>query len=126
MLASTNWRSAGSFKLNQARRLLDQAKTDMGRTLDTSDLPDLLLNNLESSRWEKTGDRCLSCTNCTMVCPTCFCTTVEEVTDLSRSVNGEVHASTFDRPADDPPILSLDGGRSATDVVEATERGVGM
>jgi hypothetical protein len=25
----------------------------------------------------------LTCANCTMVCPTCFCTTVEDVTDLT-------------------------------------------
>ncbi|MGE4278807.1 MAG: 4Fe-4S dicluster domain-containing protein [Magnetospirillum sp.] len=33
-------------------------------------------------RWDKVAERCLSCGNCTMVCPTCFCTTVEDVTDL--------------------------------------------
>ena len=27
--------------------------------------------------------RCLTCGNCTMVCPTCFCTTTEDVTDLT-------------------------------------------
>src|SRR5208282_5497549 len=26
---------------------------------------------------------CLACTNCTLVCPTCFCSSVEDVTDLS-------------------------------------------
>lgn len=33
-------------------------------------------------QWDKVAARCLSCGNCTMVCPTCFCTTVEDVTDL--------------------------------------------
>ena len=27
--------------------------------------------------------RCLTCGNCTLVCPTCFCTSVEDVTDLA-------------------------------------------
>ena len=27
--------------------------------------------------------RCLTCGNCTLVCPTCFCTSVEDVTDLT-------------------------------------------
>lgn len=43
----------------------------------------LLKNNLEHPRWNEVAQRCLSCTNCTLVCPTCFCTTVEDRTDLS-------------------------------------------
>ncbi|MCA9269512.1 MAG: 4Fe-4S dicluster domain-containing protein, partial [Planctomycetales bacterium] len=33
--------------------------------------------------WEETADRCLACANCTLVCPTCFCSSVEEVSDLT-------------------------------------------
>lgn len=53
------------------------------RTLDTSNLHDLLMDNLESPRWDQIAERCLACTNCTLVCPTCFCSGVEEVSDLS-------------------------------------------
>lgn len=53
------------------------------RHLDTTDIRDLLLGNLEHPRWDEVAERCLSCANCTMVCPTCFCSSVEEVTDLS-------------------------------------------
>ena len=53
------------------------------RSLDTTDIRDLLMNNLEHPRWEQVAERCLSCANCTMVCPTCFCCSVEEVSDLS-------------------------------------------
>jgi formate hydrogenlyase subunit 6/NADH:ubiquinone oxidoreductase subunit I len=61
------------------------AKTakQMGRTLDTTDIKTLLYSNYEHPRWEDVASRCLSCANCTMVCPTCFCTTVEDVTDLT-------------------------------------------
>ena len=45
----------------------------MRRQLDTSDLPGLLYENLEHPRWDDVAERCLSCGNCTMVCPTCFC-----------------------------------------------------
>jgi sulfhydrogenase subunit beta (sulfur reductase) len=55
----------------------------MGRTLDTSGIKELLYRNYEHPRWNDVASRCLSCANCTMVCPTCFCTTVEEVTDLT-------------------------------------------
>ena len=45
------------------------------RTLDAGGIKDLLARNLEHPRWDEVADRCLSCGNCTMVCPTCFCTT---------------------------------------------------
>jgi ferredoxin len=53
------------------------------RYLDTTNIHDLLLGNLEHPRWDAVADRCLACTNCTLVCPTCFCASVEEVSDLS-------------------------------------------
>ena len=55
----------------------------MGRTLDTDGLKEMLYASAESPRWDDVASRCLSCTNCTMVCPTCFCTTVNDVSDLT-------------------------------------------
>ena len=55
----------------------------MGRTMDTTDIRDLLMSNLEHPRWDDVAERCLSCTNCTLVCPTCFCSSIEDVTDLA-------------------------------------------
>lgn len=48
-----------------------------------SNIAEVLACSLESDHWEDIAKRCLNCANCTMVCPTCFCTTVEDVTDLS-------------------------------------------
>ena len=42
----------------------------------------LLKRNLEHPHWEAVAERCLSCANCTMVCPTCFCGTVEDRSSL--------------------------------------------
>jgi sulfhydrogenase subunit beta (sulfur reductase) len=53
------------------------------RRLDTTDIRNLLLGNLNHPRWSEVAQRCLACGNCTMVCPTCFCSTVEEVADLT-------------------------------------------
>jgi sulfhydrogenase subunit beta (sulfur reductase) len=66
-----------------ARRMTEHAERQMGRTMDTSGIKELLYRNMEHPRWENVAARCLSCANCTMVCPTCFCSTVEEVTDLT-------------------------------------------
>jgi len=60
----------------------ERAKTAMGRVLDTSDLPNLLYRNREHPRWDDVGARCLTCTNCTMVCPTCFCHDIGDMISL--------------------------------------------
>ena len=54
------------------------------RRLDTDGIRDLLLSNLEHPRWNDVAARCLSCTNCTLVCPTCFCHSVSEVERSDR------------------------------------------
>jgi ferredoxin len=66
-----------------AERVSANAAAQMGRTLDTTDIRDLLYRNREHPRWDEVADRCLTCGNCTMVCPTCFCSSVDDVTDLS-------------------------------------------
>ena len=66
-----------------AQAARDRAVQQIQRKLDTTDIHDLLLSNLDHRQWDVVADRCLSCTNCTMVCPTCFCSSVEEVTDLA-------------------------------------------
>jgi ferredoxin len=60
-----------------------RALAQMGRTMQTVGIKELLYRNYEHPRWDNVASRCLSCANCTMVCPTCFCSTVEEVTDLT-------------------------------------------
>jgi ferredoxin len=69
----------------------DQVVTDavaaMGRTMRTDDLHDLLLSSAESHRWDDVASRCLACTNCTTVCPTCFCTSIEDVSDLTGDLD---------------------------------------
>ena len=67
----------------EARAARQQAVQQIERRMDTTDIRDLLLSNLEHPRWSHVAERCLSCTNCTMVCPTCFCSSVKEVSDLS-------------------------------------------
>ena len=46
-----------------------------------------VLAGVESPHWDDVASRCLACQNCTMVCPTCFCTSVEDVSDLTGDVD---------------------------------------
>ncbi|HMK24187.1 MAG TPA: 4Fe-4S dicluster domain-containing protein [Terriglobales bacterium] len=57
--------------------------TQQGRRVDASTIRETLLHNFDHPRWDQVAERCLSCANCTMVCPTCFCTTVEDSTDVT-------------------------------------------
>jgi len=59
------------------------AALHMGRDLNTDGLKYLMYASAESPHWDDVASRCLSCTNCTLVCPTCFCTSVDDVTDLT-------------------------------------------
>jgi sulfhydrogenase subunit beta (sulfur reductase) len=65
-----------------AEKVVARAAAQMGREMDTTDIKGLLYRNYEHARWDDVAARCLTCGNCTLVCPTCFCTTVEDVTDL--------------------------------------------
>lgn len=74
---------ATSMDADQAERARQQAIDQQGRHLDTAGLPELLAETRNHPHWQEVGDRCLSCTNCTQVCPTCFCSSVDEVRDLT-------------------------------------------
>jgi ferredoxin len=75
--------SAGPADVAAADRCTERAIGQMGRTMDARGVPELLARNLEHARWDEVASRCLACANCTMVCPTCFCSTVEDTTDLA-------------------------------------------
>ncbi len=62
-----------AFVQTSANQAIDRAVHSMGRTMETGDLPELLTQNLDAERWAEVAKRCLSCANCTQVCPTCFC-----------------------------------------------------
>jgi ferredoxin len=98
VLAGVEWAPATLHHVEEARDVsnllvaeLEERETKQsehngaprGRFLDTANIHDLLLDNLKHPRWDEVAERCLACANCTMVCPTCFCAAVEDVSDLS-------------------------------------------
>jgi ferredoxin len=66
--------------------LLEDARQRMVRHLEVEGLAGVLARNLEHPRWAEVAERCLSCGNCTLVCPTCFCSDVRDATDLDGDV----------------------------------------
>lgn len=83
ILKKLSVKPAESTETQAAVRVVDQARQQMGREMNTDQLKDLLQSNYEHPRWSNVAERCLSCANCTMACPTCFCSTVEDITDLT-------------------------------------------
>jgi ferredoxin len=83
VLAELPGRPAEATDIAAADAAVTAAAGRMGRTMESFDLRDLLARNLEHPRWDDVAKRCLTCGNCTMVCPTCFCTAVEDETDLA-------------------------------------------
>jgi ferredoxin len=76
-------KAAGSKEIAKAEAVVAETAGQMGRTLDANGIKEMLYRNYENPRWEDVAKRCLTCGNCTLVCPTCFCVTVEDVTDLT-------------------------------------------
>jgi len=85
MLRDISYKEASPEDISNAEQVVANTAHHMGRQMDVppTEIKALLARNLEHPRWDDVAKRCLTCTNCTMVCPTCFCTTVEDVTDLS-------------------------------------------
>lgn len=82
VLAELPSRLADEQTLRYAATAVSEAAKHMGRTMPPG-VASLLAASRESPHWDDVASRCLTCGNCTMVCPTCFCLTTEDVTDLA-------------------------------------------
>jgi ferredoxin len=83
VIAAAPWRPCSLHEVTEAQQVPRRAEGQIRKRLDTQGIHDLLLNNLEHPRWDQVAERCLACGNCTLVCPTCFCSSVTEVSDLT-------------------------------------------
>ena len=83
VLGAVARRPAGAEERRAAIDDVASAADAMGRAMPDTDLRSLLVESRESPHWQQVANRCLSCGNCTMVCPTCFCTSTSDVTDLT-------------------------------------------
>ncbi len=85
VLAELPYRAATGDEVASADAVVAGTALSMGREMRADDVHELLMRNLEHPRWSEVAERCLTCGNCTMVCPTCFCTSVEDSSDLAGS-----------------------------------------
>jgi sulfhydrogenase subunit beta (sulfur reductase) len=110
MLKGIPLQAPDASSVRQAQEGLDDAVRNMGRQLDTSDLPEVLLKNLEHPEWAAVAKRCMSCASCTQVCPTCFCWDVQDSSAVTgcESARQRVWDSCFN-----PGYSALAGGGSS-------------
>lgn len=73
VLFALNLKEATQEQIQAASEQGEAAARNQSRSLPGRDLRPVLMNNLEHARWDDVAARCLSCGNCTAVCPTCFC-----------------------------------------------------
>lgn len=83
VLSELSFAPATDTQCRAADEAVALARTGQRRHLDTAGLRDLLIENFEHPRWDEVARRCLDCANCTMACPTCFCTDIEDASDVS-------------------------------------------
>ena len=86
VLSSVPSRLADERDVEARALLLQSASEAMNRSLPYREVADLLARNVEHPRWTEVAERCLSCGNCTLVCPTCFCSDVHDTTDATGAI----------------------------------------
>jgi NAD(P)H-flavin reductase/NAD-dependent dihydropyrimidine dehydrogenase PreA subunit len=74
-----------------------QVRARIGDPVPTAGLAERLLAQLDHPRWAQVAERCITCGNCTLACPTCFCSTLTQQTDLSgdKAVTNRIWDSCF-------------------------------
>lgn len=90
LLAELGTEPASDAERERVRAVIDATRAAITRRLDTARIKERLQNDSEHQAWDEVAERCLSCTNCTMVCPTCFCSTVEDRSALGSDVTERV------------------------------------
>ncbi|MDR4465177.1 MAG: 4Fe-4S dicluster domain-containing protein [Nitrospira sp.] len=90
LLSGLSLPPASEDLIGEAGSRIEACARSQVRRLDLARLPQALYEAHEHARWDEVAGRCLACTNCTMVCPTCFCHTIEETPDLSHQQSTHV------------------------------------
>ena len=83
ILAAVPHEAASAEHIAHAEKAVEKAAGSMGRKLEREGMKEELYAHFDHPHWSEIADRCLTCGNCTMVCPTCFCVNVEDTTSLT-------------------------------------------
>ena len=90
LLKGLSLKEASKKELDEVKEICTKVEKQIEQRFDNKKVKELLQSNLGSPLWDELDKRCLSCANCTLVCPTCFCCNVEDTTDLSGNESGRI------------------------------------
>ncbi|HAZ16232.1 MAG TPA: sulfite reductase subunit A [Parachlamydiales bacterium] len=82
LLEALSLPAASHAESEWARSLVEKNKEEMVRQVDNSRVPEMLKKSWLYKSWDSVAQRCINCTNCTLACPTCFCSQAEERVSL--------------------------------------------
>lgn len=85
IMAGLDCKPSTAAQCERAESQITATEKSLSKDFQSDGVAELLLRNLDHPAWDQVAQKCLSCTNCTMVCPTCFCSSVEEVADLDQT-----------------------------------------
>ncbi|MGF1600185.1 MAG: 4Fe-4S dicluster domain-containing protein [Acidimicrobiales bacterium] len=100
VLARLDGSPADAAVLAAAERVVQSALAQLPVRVDGAALPERLAGTDHHRQWADVAERCLSCGNCTSVCPTCFCSSFSDHTELGgdgdETVREQVWTSCFE------------------------------
>lgn len=94
ILAALELEAATAQQMQAVKEQAESAASRQQRSLPSRDLRPLLMRRLEHARWEDVAARCLSCGNCTAVCPSCFCHAQQD--ELALGAEEALHVRHWD------------------------------
>jgi sulfhydrogenase subunit beta (sulfur reductase) len=86
ILGAVTKRPATAVEAETAERLVAGAAQKQKRVLATGGLQEFLYDNFENPHWDEVAERCLTCGNCAITCPTCFCHNYQDSLDVTGQV----------------------------------------
>ena len=86
VLSALPHRPATAEEMAEASGLVAEAARNQKRRLAIAGLQDFLYNNYENPHWDRVAERCLSCGNCAVTCPTCFCHNYQDSLDVTGQI----------------------------------------
>lgn len=79
---SLQLRAAVSEESDLAHLHVERTIEKMIRKVDNAHVHEVLMESWDSKQWDKVAERCINCANCTMACPTCFCSDTQDVVSI--------------------------------------------
>ena len=66
-------KQASKSDIDEISKARKKVSKDYKKEVKTNDWSKLLIANYDNAIWEERSDKCMECSSCTMVCPTCYC-----------------------------------------------------